>query len=231
MNSRKRSRNRPTAQRANINSHNRSFWPLAAAPIAQGVSANMQPRFQTPVLPNVVWNLGFRPLSSPNERFPRDFRKNWDGRLPKQAFSTRLSKKLRRKTSKRSVFHETFPKTENPHFQNECFPRDFPKNWESFKSNVFHETFAQTENEACQNERFRPMQNLVGNHIRKPIWKNNCFVDLVENSVGNLVGNHNRMENEILVRNGNLSHDQMSKNVQRLKCKAKSLYLTQKATF
>ena len=50
----------------------------------------------------------------------------------KRAFPTRLSKKLRRKTSKTSVFQEAVPETEreefqNERFQNERFPGDFSK--------------------------------------------------------------------------------------------------------
>ena len=114
-----------------------------------------------------------------NERFP-SCPKHWDGRLPKRAFSTRLSQNLRMKPSNTSVFHETFAKTSVFHealpkteTEDERFPRDFPKNWHGrlpkrafstrlsqklrrkpSKRSVFHETVPKTETEEFQNERF-----------------------------------------------------------------------------
>ena len=41
------------------------------------------------------------------------------------AFSTKLSPKVTIQASKRSIFHETFTKSDNPSFQNERFTRDF----------------------------------------------------------------------------------------------------------
>ena len=47
-----------------------------------------------------------------NEHFPRDFRQKWESKLPKQAFSTRLSPKVTIQASKTSIFHETSRKNE-----------------------------------------------------------------------------------------------------------------------
>ena len=74
---------------------------------------------------------GHHETSFQNERFPRDFHQKGESKLPKRAFSTRLSSKVRIQASKTSIFHETFTKRENPSFQNEHFPRDFHQKWQA----------------------------------------------------------------------------------------------------
>ena len=73
-----------------------------------------------------------------NEHFPRDFHQKWHSKLPKRAFSTRLSPKVTIQASKTSIFHETFTKSENPRFQ----------------TSIFHETFTKSDKPSFQNEHF-----------------------------------------------------------------------------
>ena len=47
-----------------------------------------------------------------NERFTRDFHQKWQSKLPKRAFSTRLSPRVTIQASKTSVLHETSRKSE-----------------------------------------------------------------------------------------------------------------------
>ena len=108
-----------------------------------------------------------------NEQILRDFLENWRSGAPKRAFCARLPRKLKIRTSKKSVLLETSSKTEAPDFQNERFVRDFLENWRSgapkrafcarlprklkirtSKTSVLCETSSKTEDPDFQNERF-----------------------------------------------------------------------------
>ena len=108
-----------------------------------------------------------------NEHFPRDIHQKWESKLPKRAFSTRLSPQATIQASKTSIFQETFTKFDNPSFQNEHFPGDFHQIWQSklpkrafstrlspqatiqaSKTSIFQETFTKFDNPSFQNEHF-----------------------------------------------------------------------------
>ena len=99
-------------------------------------STRLSPKVRIQASKTSVFHETFTKSENPsfqNERFPRDFHchQKWESKLPKRAFSTRLSPKVRIQASKTSVFHETFTKSDNPSFQNEHFPQDFHQNWKS----------------------------------------------------------------------------------------------------
>ena len=86
---------------------------------------------------------------SKNEHFTRDIRKKWEWKLPKRAFWTRHSQKVRMKASKTSVLHETFTKSESEGFRNERFTRDIRKNWKTLPACCILQNLCEYEPLAC----------------------------------------------------------------------------------
>ena len=147
-----------------------------------------------------------------NEHFIRDICKNRQGKLSKQAFRTRHSQKLTKKSSKMSLSYETFAKTDKEIFQNEPFVRDIRKNREgklpkwafrtrhsqkltnskrSSKMSVSYETFAKTNKEIFQNEHSSKMsvsyETFAKTNKFKEIFQNKHFIrDICKNRQGKL---------------------------------------------
>ena len=76
-----------------------------------------------------------------NEHFPRDFHQKGESKLPKRAFSTRLSPKVRGQASKTSILHKTFTKRENL-FSTRLSPK---VRIQASKTSVLHETSRKSE--------------------------------------------------------------------------------------
>ena len=88
------------------------------------------------------------------EHFPRDFHQKRESKLPKRAFSTRLSPKVTIQASKRGIFHENFPRDFQSKLPKGAFSTRLSAKVtiQASKTSIFHETFTKSDNPSFQNE-------------------------------------------------------------------------------